>query len=767
MYNHIKYDIENKHDLIDIINIFKRDKVRDVIAFDTETTGLNIKMDRPFLYQAGFISGKTIVTYVVDIEADPELAEQVILATNELAKTCDYFIGHNIKYDLHMIANLGIEYTGNNLLDTQICIRLAHDSLTTANGGPPMGLKEYASQFVKRDAKLHEHGLLAERSAKAKNLNLHLMDRLRKFPNPPEGYRSWTKGLLEKIFKDVTSSYKELPEDMQVVYEEWFAELPNEITSRMTTPFVQPKDIPYSMLDRDSVKSYGHQDIYYTLMVFLKTMPVIKVRENEIALRIEQDCIKPLWAMERVGFKINREYVLQAKDRMYNYIKQRRQDLYKMIGRQLSIGQHEVVKDTLYIRYGVEVKSTGAEELDLLVSKLKHAGDTTGIVDAIETIQELRTLEKWYSTYLLRFVNEMRNTDRIYTQINQVGTVSGRVTSDFQQFPKYGIVDKEGKDIFNPRNMVLVSKDEGFVGLGYLDYSQIELRLQAMYTILVGNPDLNLCRAYMPYECYTTAEECTKCHHLDKVFIVEGELPTGRILFNFNDTHHIAHAYDLKWHRIEDDQLWVPTDVHAATTHMAFPDVDIHSDEFKKLRGQVGKRVNFAKNYGAQFNRIKQMFPHYDDETIHKIDDAYYKAFPGVHSYHYYCYELANQSNFATNLFGVRYYGLSGHKLINTLIQGSGAYFLKLKMIAVYNYLKEHNYKSRFQMNIHDEMSFEIFEGEEHILYEIQKIMQVFEDSLVPIVADLEVTTTTWADKKEVEDLEDVKRLLYSETKTT
>ena len=42
-------------------------------------------MDRPFLYQAGFISGKTIVTYVVDIEADPELAEQVILATNELA----------------------------------------------------------------------------------------------------------------------------------------------------------------------------------------------------------------------------------------------------------------------------------------------------------------------------------------------------------------------------------------------------------------------------------------------------------------------------------------------------------------------------------------------------------------------------------------------------------------------------------------------------------------------------------------------------------
>ena len=156
------------------------------------------------------------------------------------------------------------------------------------------------------------------------------------------------------------------------------------------------------------------------------------------------------------------------------------------------------------------------------------------------------------------------------------------------------------------------------------------------------------------------------------------------------------------------------------------------------------------------------MFPDYDDETIHKIDDAYYKAFPGVKAYHQYCYDLATQSRYATNLFDVRYFGLTGHKLINTLIQGSGAYFLKLKIIAVYNYLKEHNYKTKFQMNIHDEMSFEIYQGEEYVLFEIQKIMQEFKDTYVPIVAELEVSTTTWADKEEAKTIEDVKRLLYS-----
>jgi len=750
MYNHIKYDINNKQDLLDVIHLFKKENVKQVIAFDTETDGLNIRMSTPFLYQAGFVIGQTIVTYVVDLELKPELGRQVILATQELAKKCDYFIGHNIKFDLHMLANIGIEYDKDNLLDTQICIRLAHDALTPANGGPPLGLKEYATQFIKRDAKLHEHGLLAERTSIAKGYNMELINKLKKFPNPPAGYKSWTKGALEEIFKDVISTYKDLPEDMQRVYEEWYDKLPEAITDRMTTPFVESKDIPYNMLDRDSVKSYGHMDIYYTLMVFLKTMPVIKTRKNETALNIEQSIIRVLWSMERVGFKINKQYVLESKERMCKYIKQRREDVARLVGRPVAVAQHAVIKTILNEQFNQNVTSTSADELDQLLSKLKHEDIGMNmhddVIQFIEAIQELRTLEKWYAVYLLRFINEMRNTDRIYTQINQVGTVSGRVTSDFQQFPKYGIVDKEGNELFNPRQMVLVSKDEGFVGLGYLDYSQIELRLQAMYTILVGHPDLNLCRAYMPYQCHRSFDHKP---------------------FDYNNKNDLDTAYTDKWLRDEDGEPWVPTDVHAATTHLAFPDVDIHSDEFKKLRGKVGKRVNFAKNYGAQFNRIKQMFPDYDDDTIHKIDEAYYKAFPGVKAYHQYCYDLSSQSSYATNLFGVRYYGLTGHKLINALIQGSAAYLLKLRMLAVHNYLKENNCKSRYQMNIHDEMSFEIFKGEEHILFDIQKIMQTFDGTLVPIVADLEISTTTWAEKNEAKDLEDVKRILYSTTETS
>lgn len=145
------------------------------------------------------------------------------------------------------------------------------------------------------------------------------------------------------------------------------------------------------------------------------------------------------------------------------------------------------------------------------------------------------------------------------------------------------------------------------------------------------------------------------------------------------------------------------------------------------------------------------MFPEFDEEQIDKIDGAYYKAFPGVKEYHDYCYRLAQQQPYAQNLFGVKYYNVSGHNLINMLIQGTGAYFLKSKIVKVYNYLKEHHCKSTLQMQIHDELSFEWHKDDDiSIFYDIKAIMEDWEDTLIPIVADMEITRTNWAEKVEV-----------------
>jgi DNA polymerase-1 len=267
-----------------------------------------------------------------------------------------------------------------------------------------------------------------------------------------------------------------------------------------------------------------------------------------------------------------------------------------------------------------------------------------------------------------------------------------------------------------------------------------------MYTLLVGNGggDLNLCRAYMPYKCF-----CYTVQELQHVFDP----------YELDD---IKHAYSVDWYLQEQPTvLWTPTDVHGATTKQAFK-IDETDERFHSLR-YIGKRVNFAKNYGAQRDKIKEMFPEYDDETIDSINDAYYKAFPGVKKYHEYCYNLGMFRPYAQNLYGVRYYNASGHDLINYLIQGTGAYALKEKIPLVDKYLTDNHYKSVLQMQIHDEVSILWHPDDDpKIFFEIKELLQDFPDFIVPIISEMEVTYTTWADKKEVKCLEDLQTAVCS-----
>jgi DNA polymerase I-like protein with 3'-5' exonuclease and polymerase domains len=182
---------------------------------------------------------------------------------------------------------------------------------------------------------------------------------------------------------------------------------------------------------------------------------------------------------------------------------------------------------------------------------------------------------------------------------------------------------------------------------------------------------------------------------------------------------------------------------------VAFPDVPVDTEEFEKLRG-TGKRVNFAKNYGAQYDRIKRMFPDLSDELINIINESYYKAFPGVKMYHNYCNKILQHRGYGSNLFGGKYYGTTGHKLKNMSVQGSGAYLLKIKIAELDKYIRDNNLKTVMQMNIHDEISFEQAYGEYEHIKEYKRIMEQYDDALVPIIADVELSKTTWAAKKKV-----------------
>ena len=149
-------------------------------------------------------------------------------------------------------------------------------------------------------------------------------------------------------------------------------------------------------------------------------------------------------------------------------------------------------------------------------------------------------------------IEEVNGEWRLYTSVNNNGAVSGRVSCDLQQMPKMGIketdddgelmldeslLDDEGEELFHPRRFIVPS--DGYK-LYFADMSQEELRCQAYFTILVGSPDYNLCRAYMPYGCVS-------------------EPLYGNVSFDYTNPEHLKLSYDWKWYN-PDGTEWEPTD---------------------------------------------------------------------------------------------------------------------------------------------------------------------------------------------------------------
>jgi DNA polymerase I-like protein with 3'-5' exonuclease and polymerase domains len=104
---------------VDISDVLKNKP--KTIAFDTETTGLDWKVDRPIVYQMTFAEGHSILSPVCE-SYFPEYFKETfgdfsydalrdqwkqIIEDPEIRK-----VGHNIKFDMHMALNLGHRLRG-------------------------------------------------------------------------------------------------------------------------------------------------------------------------------------------------------------------------------------------------------------------------------------------------------------------------------------------------------------------------------------------------------------------------------------------------------------------------------------------------------------------------------------------------------------------------------------------------------------------------------------------------------------------------------
>lgn len=526
-------------------------------AYDTETTGLNFMKDKPFLIIFGF--DKNVYYWEASFKEATYAMFRIVQSTDKM------LFAHNAKYDYHMMHNGGTPIPDDiELSDSATLFRLISDC---DDDFQSMRLEKLGEKYVDPSAKFAGHEI--------KKLIEHMKAERKKIVC--SNYKLLT---CEKSFKNAWDTFSNRV-NFITKYHECFDD------------YKEPTYYDAYLREPELVKMYAVDDVVI-ILEFLDKVGTIYAQKywdystNSIDTRTwkrENKLIRGIAAMERNGFKVDVDYLIKSHYRIEKFKELLYEKLHKLTNDTWKVGQHAEIKKFFEREFNLKLEKSDKKT----IQQLSHSDNET-IAEIAKLIIKLRTVDKWLSTYIdgvLNKIIEINGEWRLYTSINNNGTISGRVSCDLQQMPKYAINetddddnllldesltdDDDGIELFHPRKFVIPS--EGYK-LYFEDFSQMELRIQAHYTILVGHTDYNLCRAYMPYDC---------------------KLKDGTV-FDYKNREHIKHAYDWEWFN-HDGTEWEPTDLHTKTTLTAFPEFADKTDtkEFKKKWRYLGKSTNFAE----------------------------------------------------------------------------------------------------------------------------------------------------------------------------
>lgn len=329
---------------------------------------------------------------------------------------------------------------------------------------------------------------------------------------------------------------------------------------------------------------------------------------------------------------------------------------------------------------------------EILFDKLQLPGATktkTGYATGVEILSVLaaeheiaaevlnwRELTKLKSTYADSLEKLVQADGRIHTTYHQTVAATGRLSSNDPNLQNIPIRTELGRGIRKA-----FQADPGFK-LASLDYSQIELRVLA--------------------------------HMCEEKALVEA----------FRD-------------RI---------DVHTVTAQYMFGTEGGVTKEQRRL----AKMLNYAVLYGvSEFGLAQQLGAGFSIKDAKALIEQYNERFPSVREFTRSIVVDARSKGFTTTLAGRRRYFPDIHapkimerkyaerQAMNAPIQGTAADMLKLAMLKCRSALQ--GTATRMLLNVHDELVFEMREGEEALLPRLRSAMEEALPLNVPVDVDAKV----------------------------
>lgn len=482
---------------------------------------------------------------------------------------------------------------------------------------------------------------------------------------------------------------------------------------KITLRYFDVKQDEYNFGDACKVKAtdiykYACDDAIYTYLHYEREKEQLKVEQLvNLMMKIEMPFQKTLLQIKQNGIYFDIE---KAKEAEQMLLKDKENLLLEMIEvtPELStitnlFGVKELVinidssKDLislLYDKLNIPVKKTTEKGIPSVTAEALKEMKNGDIYyhPIIPLLIKYKKVQKYLSTYTKSLYEKVMPDGRIYCDLNDIGTVTGRLSSNtpnFQNIPK--------KDTYKIRSFFCATK-------GYImfvpDFSQEELKVCGVIT----------------------------------------NSPSFKQVYRENQDLHLKVANEV-W------KLGIP-EKEIISTHKNY---EKHCETYNKVRFNA-KSINFGLMYGMTAHKLQTRIGGTIEECQAIIDD-YFKTFPEIKQAIENTHKQVKVQGFVRNVYGRKrrfkkeenkYGGMSYpnsalREAFNFKIQGYCSDILRVVMNALYKYINSQKLNQiRMLSTVHDEIMFEIKDDD---MFEVhkQKIVDIMENTVklsIPLTVD-------------------------------